>query len=256
MYKQFIILVLFGCTNSNNTENQYLNKTIPLPKTINQINLPTGYQTVSFKKNSFSDWIQYLPLKKDNTVYLYNKQPKADQSLHEFVLDIDLNNKDLQQCADAIMKLRAFYFFAEKQYEKITFKGTEKEYKFLDYLKQNSCVDTAMVLNKFLDLVFANCGSFNLDSWLKKTSINTIKPGDVFIQPGSPGHAMIVVNVAYNKQTKDTIFMLAQSYMPAQSIHIVKNLSSNILSPWYSTKNNTLITPSWEFKVDEHFKTW
>jgi hypothetical protein len=42
---------------------------------------------------------------------------------------------------------------------------------------------------------------------------------------------MIVVDVAVNKEGKK-VFMLAQSYLPAQDIHIVKDPGNEILSPW------------------------
>ena len=42
--------------------------------------------------------------------------------------------------------------------------------------------------------------------------------------------------------------MLAQSYMPAQDIHIVKNPMDDELSPWYKVSdNNEIITPEWKF---------
>jgi len=46
--------------------------------------------------------------------------------------------------------------------------------------------------------------------------------GDVLIRGGSPGHAMLVVDMAEDR-TGHKIYMLAQSYMPARDIHIVKN---------------------------------
>jgi hypothetical protein len=41
---------------------------------------------------------------------------------------------------------------------------------------------------------------------------------------------------------------MAQSYMPAQNIHVLKNLNAGDLSPWYKLKENeTLKTPEWQF---------
>ncbi len=72
--------------------------------------------------------------------------------------------------------------------------------------------------------------------------------GDVFIQGGSPGHAVLVVDMAVKKNKRQKVFLLAQSYMPAQDIHILKNPSDSILSPWYSFQSgDTLRTPEWDF---------
>jgi len=43
------------------------------------------------------------------------------------------------------------------------------------------------------------------------------------------------------------VFLLAQSYMPAQDIHVLKNPGSN--SPWYPARlGKTLVTPEWVFQ--------
>ncbi len=58
---------------------------------------------------------------------------------------------------------------------------------------------------------------------------------------------MIVVDVAQNKKGQK-IFMLAQSYMPAQDIHIVKNQANTSTSPWYEASGiNEIVTPEWTF---------
>jgi len=74
-----------------------------------------------------------------------------------------------------------------------------------------------------------------------------LKAGDVFIKAGSPGHAMIVVDFAVNNGG-EKIFMLAQAFMPAQSILIVKNPSDKVMSPWYKvTDALKIVNPQWVF---------
>lgn len=44
------------------------------------------------------------------------------------------------------------------------------------------------------------------------------------------------------------VFLLAQSFMPAQDIHILKNPISGNLSPWYKLEETkSLVTPEWTF---------
>ena len=63
--------------------------------------------------------------------------------------------------------------------------------------------------------------------------------------------AVIVVDVAVNSEGKK-VFLLAQSYMPAQDIHVLKNPTDLTLSPWYSTDfEDILATPEWNFKEKE-----
>lgn len=72
--------------------------------------------------------------------------------------------------------------------------------------------------------------------------------GDVFIQGGTPGHAMLVVDLAANV-AGERVFLLAQGFMPAQEMHIVKNPAAPGLSPWFAlTGAGELTTPSWPFQ--------
>jgi len=88
---------------------------------------------------------------------------------------------------------------------------------------------------------------------MKKVTDDSLQPGDVYIQGGSPGHAVIVVDAAVNARTGETFFILAQSYMPAQEIHILKNQNEVLISPWYRLNPSALLlnTPEWTFKTDD-----
>jgi hypothetical protein len=87
---------------------------------------------------------------------------------------------------------------------------------------------------------------------MKKVSLEDIQIGDVFIKGASPGHTVIVVDMAKNKSTGELIFLIAQSYMPAQEIHLLKNLQNDSISPWYPVNfGDTLNTPEWDFSRDQ-----
>jgi hypothetical protein len=97
-------------------------------------------------------------------------------------------------------------------------------------------------------MVFAYAGTASLEKELKKVELREMEIGDVFIQGGSPGHAIIVVDMAENKNTGKKLFMLAQSYMPAQDIHVLKNPNNMNISPWYELDlGEVLNTPEWRF---------
>ena len=79
-----------------------------------------------------------------------------------------------------------------------------------------------------------------------------MKIGDIFIEGGFPGHAMLVVDMAENIESGKRVFLLAQSYMPAQNIHIVKNQVKWGLSPWYKADfGDRLYTLEWVFDKDD-----
>jgi hypothetical protein len=100
------------------------------------------------------------------------------------------------------------------------------------------------------------CGSASLQKQLRThVEMKNIEPGDVLIHGGFPGHAVIVMDVAANKQGSK-IYLLAQSYMPAQDIHVLRNPSDKNLSPWYQVNDETIIeTPEYTFTKYE-LKGW
>ena len=190
-----------------------------------------------------------MPLKKDKTVYLFNGTQKQNQSAQFAVLDVSIGNTDLQQCADAVMRLRAEYLFATRQYTSIRFADNNGGiYQYHEPHNYNN-------LQVYLKRVFGMCGSASLAKQLNNKSFNDIESGDVFIKGGFPGHAVIVMDVAVNSTGKK-IFLLAQSYMPAQDIHLLLNHSNHSLSPWYEVNDEAIIeTPEYTF-TRHQLKGW
>ena len=75
-----------------------------------------------------------------------------------------------------------------------------------------------------MDYIFAYANTASLREELKTVKIDSMQIGDVFIQKGRPfGHAVIVVDMAKNDSTAQKLYMLAQSYMPAQETQILIN---------------------------------
>ena len=100
---------------------------------------------------------------------------------------------------------------------------------------------------RYLTKVFQYAGTASLSRELIPVAAESkIAPGDVFIEGGFPGHAVIVVDTA-ESNTGDRVFLLAQSYMPAQQVHILKNPTDPDLSPWYRYRPGALRTPEWQF---------
>lgn len=241
-----VAIILISCQNTNSQFSGQATSS-QRPEKVKDIPLPDGFERVGYSDSSFASWLRHLPLKPDNTVYLYNKLPKANQEAQFAVLDISVGDKNLQQCADAVMRLWAEYLFQKKDYRSILFTDNEgTSYAFTAPFEKDH-------LAKYLEKVFGMCGSASLSKQLKKVSITAnIKPGDVFIRGGFPGHAATVMDVAINKKgTK--IFLLSQSYMPAQDIHILKNPANENGSPWYELDTNAtlLVTPEYTFKTSE-----
>jgi hypothetical protein len=178
-------------------------------------------------------------------VLTYTGAPKWRQDVHVGVIDIDVGKRDLQQCADAVMRLRGEWLYASGRPREIAFNDTDgKRRVFSRQGKQDYAA-----FRKYMDLVFAYAGTYSLERELKPVDALDIAIGDVFIKGGFPGHAVLVADMAMNETTGEKRFLLVQSFMPAQDMHVLKNPKSEDGSPWYRTDfGEELVTPEWTFR--------
>ena len=167
------------------------------------------------------------------------------------VIDLPIGNKNLHQCADAVIRLRAEYLFAQKKYVDIhfTFLSDGKPRYYESFVNGDHSYATFW---KYLEHIFEFANTTSLSNELTTVNSSTdIKIGDVLIEKKIPyGHAVIVVDMAFDNSGKKKV-MLAQSYMPAQETQILMN-PAEPSSVWYDVKE-AFITPEWNFKK-EHLK--
>lgn len=226
---------------------------------------PNGFERIHADSGSFAEYLRHLPLKPHNSeVKIYDGTFKTNYDVYDAVVNLEIGNKNLHQCADAVMRLRAEYLWNQKQYDKIHFNftnGFRVDYSEWmqgkriivkgnnTYWKQStSPSNTYKDFWKYMEMIFTYAGTLSLSKELKKVEIKDMKIGDIFIRGGNPGHAVIIVDMAMDSVSGKKIFLLAQSYMPAQEIQILKNPNDKILSPWYSIDfGQELTTPEWTF---------
>jgi hypothetical protein len=271
------LLISTSCTSQSTTDEMLASDEAtnsiallnPSGTTIStRFNVPNGFERTAETENSFQYYLRNLPLKEHGSDVLYYDGRKKSNQVFSAVVDLEIGKRDLHQCADAIMRLRGEYLWNSKQYDKIHFNftnGFRVDYsKWMQgqrvgfdgnrtYWKTGaSASNTYDSFWKYMELIFTYAGTLSLDKELKSASIENMKIGDVFIKGGSPGHAVIVVDMAVDKTTGEKLFMLAQSYMPAQETQVLKNFNKPEISPWYSKTNiKYLNTPEWDFSSDQ-----
>ena len=229
-----------------------------------RIEVPKGFQRRDTPADSFAAWLRSLPVKPGRPqVRLFNGGLKLNQEAHHVVLDVDVGKRDRQQCADAVMRLRAEYLHQAGKDSQICFRftdGTPARWtdwelgmrphisgRKTEWQKSSGADASYTSFRRYLDSVFSYAGTLSLARELDPVAdASRIEAGDVFIQGGSPGHAVIVVDVAENAQGRRAV-LLAQSYMPAQDIHVLRNPRSPD-NPWYVIEGDKpLTTPEWDF---------
>ena len=221
-----------------------------------RIPAPQGYKRVDVTEGSFAHFLRNLPLKPAGSDLHYHTGQVKERKYAGAVVDMDFGKNSNEQCADAIIFLRASYLWKTRQYTKISFcftNGFKAEYaKWAQGYRirnNNAWVKTQKAdygyqsFRKYLHLVFQYAGTASLSQELKPIGrcwATDIQAGDVIIKGGFPGHAEMVVDVAENDKG-ERIVLLAQSFMPAQEIEVFPQ--------WFSPSSNgtRLVTPAWTF---------
>ncbi len=233
-----------------------------------RIIVPGSFTRVTVPEGSFGEYLRGIELKPHGSDVLYYTGDVKPLKVHEAVLDIDIGKRDLQQCADSVIRLRAEYLYEKGLYDKIHFNftngfnadfskwingyGIKVAGNDVSWVRNNDNSKNYESFRKYLDLVFAYAGTLSLSLEMKSIELSQMQPGDVFMYGNTPGHCAIVMDMAENTQTGEKLFILAQGYMPAQDMHILKNPANNEGNPWYSLDfGESLVTPEWTFNKDQ-----
>jgi hypothetical protein len=257
------ILVYFQlCDHSQNNPSEYVygktlkNKSqhngniLSAAAKIIEIPLLNGFERMKYDSLSFGHYLRHLPLNtSDNNIYSFDGSLLSTGGNHYAIIDLDIGTKNLQQCADAIMRLRGEYLYKSKRYSEIHFNfiSDGKARYFADYAKGDYSYKN---FRKYLDYIFSYANTSSLkDEMQKVENLNDMKIGDVFIQKGNPvGHAVIIADMAINIETGEKIMLIVQSFMPAQSIHVLLNPNNKKINPWFSIDfEDPLLLSSWNF---------
>jgi len=224
--------------------------------------VPGGFVRVSVDAGSFAHHLHSLPLKAHGAeVKYFDGSVKTNKGVYEAVVDIDVGTRDLQQCADACMRLRAEYLFGRGRYDELHFNfasGFRADYpKWAEgyrvvvvgnvarWVKSAQPSRSYADFRKYMDVVFSYANTVSLAAEMKSVGVGDMVIGDVFVDKG---HALIVVDMAQSAAGNKKLFMIAQSYMPAQDIQVLSNPGRPDISPWYELDfGDTLRTPQWTF---------
>ena len=234
-----------------------------------RIKTPTGFQRRPMDAAGFGHWLRFLPLKAGRPpVLLHSGIAKVNQQAHVAVVDLDVGKRNLQQCADAVIRLRAEYLYGRGMHAQIRFNYTSGDtIRFERWARGHRPVVSGRSVSwragqkkgagyaqfrAYLTNVFTYAGTASLSRELQSVRAAKAQTGDVLIQGGFPGHAVILVDQAEDPRTGERIYLLAQSYMPAQELHVLKNPARPRLSPWYRLPDRGRIaTPEWNFDAKD-----
>lgn len=223
---------------------------------------PAGYRRVQNEPGSFGAFLRGLPLRPAGTpVRSYTKAVlhEAEDSRIAAVAELDVSPLDIQQCADSVIRLHAEWKWSAGERQSIAYHFLSGDLaRWPDYASgirpvvDNNKVSWApgakaasdhTTFRKYLDMVFNYASTISVD---QRSSVRVerdqIAPGDFFILPGGPGHAILILDLAEDAQGK-RVALLGQGYMPAQDFQVLNAPGSS--GPWFSFEVDEVDTPFW-----------
>lgn len=225
---------------------------------------PNGFSRVQGEPGTLTAFLREYPMKEDGSpVLLYDGREKGNQRAHAAVFALPIENEDLQQCADSVMRVYAEYFWESGQKERIAFhfvNGFYAEYtrwrdggriqvsgNEVSWVQTAGYDDSYENLKKYLRYVFSYAGTLSMEGESEPVSAAEITVGDVLLKGGSPGHVVMVVDLCEDGRGEKA-FLLAQGYMPAQEFHVLNN-PLHPGDPWYYERELAfpLATPEYTF---------
>lgn len=254
-----VLLGLWSC-NTLNTEGVLYNGSLgfvegsPLVNNygntvLDRFDSPLGYSRVPVRQNTFAAYLRTLELLPDgSSAHYYNGKVKPnDNNVYVAVVDLPISPKNLQRSASSVIRLVSEYLFINQKFDKIAFHTDNQKISFESF--SNGEYSKAE-FHKYMDHVMERSSTPSFCTDMKNEKLENIQIGDVFVQNNLNGHAVIVVDMAENKNGQK-LFLLAQGFHPAQEIQIIANPNNKELSPWYELKEGELLTPEWRFMTSD-----
>lgn len=221
---------------------------------------PPGFERVAAADGSFAAWLRGLPLRPAGTPvrsFRGDVIRAGDDRRVAAVVDLDVGTRDLQQCADSIMRLDAEWRFAAGRGADIRYAiGRGQDLAFarwasgdrpriadddrVTWAHRAAADDSHAALRAYLDVVFAEAGTATLADTAHRVERADLRAGDFFVVGGHPGHAVLVLDVAVDAAGHRRA-LLGQGFMPAQDFHVLAHDGD----PWFSLDGDTVDTPFW-----------
>ena len=223
---------------------------------------PTGFDRVVLEPGSFGAWLRRLPLAASGTPvrkFSGSVLLEADHENVAAVVAIDAGKTDLMQCADSVMRMHAEWLWSKGRRDMSYQAASGLPLPYERWARGERIVQKGQSIawvpqgrgrgeehgsfRAFLDQVFAWANTVSLDRQAQKVALDDLRPGDVVVMPGNPGHAVLFLDLARSADGRRVV-LLGQGYMPAQGFYVLRPDRAHL---WFEIEPSTgaIATPFW-----------
>jgi hypothetical protein len=225
-----------------------------------RIDPPRGFTRVALPNSSFGAFLRRLPLAAPGTpVRSYRGEVilPPDHDNLAAVVALDVGPQDLQQCADSVIRLHAEWLWSQGRRDQSYRAADRTPMPFARWARgervqaRGSAITWSGATRKpdashhafraFLDAVFGWTNTVALARDTTPIDVADLRPGDFVVQPGAPGHAVLVLDLASSADGQRAV-LLGQGYMPAQSFQVLRPSPA---SAWFLLQPDAIKTPFW-----------
>jgi hypothetical protein len=222
---------------------------------------PAGYRRVDV--DDFGAWLRALPVRTDRAdVRAYDGRPLDRPAAA--VVALDVGAADLQQCADSLVRLRSEYLWQRGEADRAAWHFTSGDRSaWSDWRRGErfrvrgarvervphsaASSNSYATFRAWLTYVFQYAGTQSLPRDTTPVPADRpLQPGDLFVDPGSPGHAVMLLDVAEDA-AGHRVALVGQGYMPAEDFHVLAadDVIDRVWFPLPDAARPALATPAW-----------
>lgn len=217
---------------------------------------PAGF--VAAERTPYGDWLGALSVAApDVPVRTHDGRTVP---INARVVPVPMVKGDLQQCADMAIRLRAEWL-RETHAPDIVFHATNGQ--ALPWSRWERGEHTQLVGNRLVWRVDNDKRRAGWDGWLREVflyagtlslvayetfPVDAPQAGDVIVVGGSPGHAVVVLDVAHKRGAAgvETIVLVGEGFMPAMDFHV----PLGPLAGWWPWTDEGIALPHWPLPED------
>jgi hypothetical protein len=174
-----------------------------------------------------------------------------------------VGKRDLQQCADSAIRLHAEYLWYREQAHEAAYHFTSGDRSsWTDWRRGERFVIAGSKVGRirgapranshrayrgWLTHLFRYAGTRSLARDSDAVGARPFAAGDFFVQPGGPGHAVMIVDVAEHSDGRRAA-LIGQGFMPAEDFHILESRGrATVDGVWFLLPAGMghVSTPSW-----------